>query len=587
MKKFIYKTNQFLLERFPTIWNTKIVWMLCIALIIHILFYLFGFYALSNIELLKERRASDIFFENGTVFFSIIISIIMLVVWLSLLFKNNAFKNLYPTKRLQLFSQFFQYFIIILVSSTFYFSYMFGLQNYINYKYDDSQFEKDVEIANNASVFLSHKLSDYTINERYYPKPFDSIFCEANEGLINTTENYYVFKDKYYQFYTLKTKVRPKNISYESSEYDGFVHTKHTDSTTIFYFKDKVLTTQDLLINYTQTAVDTLLISHPTYYNYSDNFFKISAPKEKYYYSYTPFDNDDKFSSYKIQKNKAYYELLQRGNRSEIATILKDFLTLSDRYKIKRNIDLNQWQQLVFKEDGFKISGLINDEKPHRFDIPSTREKTEYQKFIAQISTDYYINTRNLNYIFENINNIKNEKILNESIHVFYWIAFLFAGLIFLFRITSIRVFIFTLVTSALLMVLSGLILVLIDYIGTGYKNFEYIALSYAIILGTLIILIPLLLINKIRKSISGIFMNITTICFPLYILTIVFLISLYQRENCLNTLYATQNYKIEDCFVLISYLEFRLSYLLLCIGFVFIYFYSGFVKKWRALPEK
>ena len=96
MKTFIYKTNQYLLERYPTIWNTRLVWMLLAAVTLHLLFFVFGFFTLTNPEMLQERRVTNLFFENGSIFLSVIISILVVVTWIIYMFKNNAFKNFYP-----------------------------------------------------------------------------------------------------------------------------------------------------------------------------------------------------------------------------------------------------------------------------------------------------------------------------------------------------------------------------------------------------------------------------------------------------------------------------------------------------------
>ena len=95
MKKFIKRTNTYLLERYPIIWNTRVFWVLLVSLGIHVLFYLFGLVSISNIETFHRRSVIDLFFDNGTVFFGVIISILMLVIWLIFHFKHNAFKSFY------------------------------------------------------------------------------------------------------------------------------------------------------------------------------------------------------------------------------------------------------------------------------------------------------------------------------------------------------------------------------------------------------------------------------------------------------------------------------------------------------------
>nr|WP_156133244.1 hypothetical protein [Capnocytophaga canimorsus] len=48
--KFIHQINQYLLARYPSLWNTKIVWMLCVAFVIHIFFFTVGYFFFQNPE---------------------------------------------------------------------------------------------------------------------------------------------------------------------------------------------------------------------------------------------------------------------------------------------------------------------------------------------------------------------------------------------------------------------------------------------------------------------------------------------------------------------------------------------------------
>lgn len=582
MKTYINKINKYLLERYPTIWNTKLVWMLGIAAVIHILFFVLGFVLFTNTALLHERGASSLFFENGTVFFSVMITLILLVIWLSQLFKNNAFKNFYPTNRWRLFGQFFQYFIIILVSSTFYYSYSFGVKSYINLTYPDTEFAEDVDMANDAAVFLSHDIRAYTIKNRKYPQPFDSIYCETRETFINYDQSYFNFYGNDYQFYSLSKKTRKLNENFEPKFYQGYVFTKDTDSTTTYYFRDAVLNNEDVYINYTNTRLDSTLIYTPTYYNFSGRFFDIknNSGNSLSYYMYT--QSREAPTEDVINANKKFFELLQRNDKQEISSILDNFLALASKFNIKGNLDIDTWKSIVFKKEGFQISKLIQDEYPKDLTLFNTKEKTEYEKYIESITTKYYIESEKLFYVFDNINDMKKGAVLNESIHVFIWIAFFLAALIFTFRISSVRVFIFSIVTSALLLIFIGLIMVFLNYALYQNVNSEYFNFSFMIIIGFIILAIPFLLLSKIRKSITGIFMNISIVGFPILLLMIVTLISTYQRDLCFRDY---DNYS--DCPNIFSSLEFLMSYTFLFLSFLFIFLYTGFIKKWRALPEK
>ena len=137
MNDRIKKINQYILERYPTIWNTKIVWVLLTALLVHALFFIIGYFSHSDPKSLHYSSAVDDFFRGGMIYISVLVSLLILVVWLVNMFKNNAFKNFYPISKSQLFGQFVQYFVIILVSTSFYWSYMLGFRTFINTKYPD------------------------------------------------------------------------------------------------------------------------------------------------------------------------------------------------------------------------------------------------------------------------------------------------------------------------------------------------------------------------------------------------------------------------------------------------------------------
>ena len=206
MKTFIHKTNQYLLERYPTIWNTRLLWMLLTAVILHLIFFVFGCFTLTNPELLHEYNIKDIFFDNGAVFLSSIISILLLVSWLIFMFKNNAFKNFYPTSTSKLFGQFICYFVIIFCCSTFYLSYNYGLKTYISATYPDEEVASEIVTANDAALFLSESISNYTLDVRRYPKPFYDLYCETDTQWKSDSIPSVQFLDINYTYYTLKTK---------------------------------------------------------------------------------------------------------------------------------------------------------------------------------------------------------------------------------------------------------------------------------------------------------------------------------------------------------------------------------------------
>ncbi|WP_055448450.1 hypothetical protein [Lacinutrix mariniflava] len=63
MKKFIHKTNKYLLENYPTLWNTKVVWILGITAIIHFIFFFLALVVLQIQKLFTKEMLSLFFIE--------------------------------------------------------------------------------------------------------------------------------------------------------------------------------------------------------------------------------------------------------------------------------------------------------------------------------------------------------------------------------------------------------------------------------------------------------------------------------------------------------------------------------------------
>lgn len=594
MKSYITKINQQLLEKYPNIWNTKIVWMIGISAIVHMFFFLFGLLSLINVELLHERNANSNFFDNGAVFFSIIITILLLVVWLLNLFKNNAFKAFYPTSKLKLFGQFCSYFIIIFCASTFYYSYMFGVKTYINSTYENDTIASEIKTVNDGALFFSKTLGSYTIDNLRYPDPFNDIFCEKQLPRIDFNKPYLELFHYNYQFYTLHQLELKDSETYIDSIHGGAVYQKRRDSSTVYFYKDSVI-----------DVSDKIRTTQPSYFNYSYTFYTSKSKDDylsvfdvNYTKHYDYYNSYHKYSRKIRLRNKKNYELLKRNNPDEIKQLLANVLDVSDTYNIKHNLTADDWFNLIYHPDNFELKAFIRNEPKIKYkedklpinyeniiDYDADNDRTEEEQFFKDHITDYYIDTASLHNVFENIQDIKNENIVTENIHVFLWISFCLAILIFIFRVTGLRELLFSIITVGVLTLCVSLLTALFAFSSDLSGNdVAYFILYLTLLIGTIILCIPLFYASKLKKTIVGICLNISISGFVLYVLLIIGIISMHQEAACRALYKYGELYN--ECFVLITGLGLNISYMLLIIGFIFIYFYSSVIKNWRALPE-
>lgn len=624
---FINKINKYLIERYPTIWNTRIVWMLAINLLVHILFYFIGFVSHSNPVSLQSSRVIDDYFSSGVIMIHIIISMLLLVGWLVYMFKNNGFKNFYPTSNIKLFGQFVCYLVIVFASISFYFSYMFGLRSYVNVAYPNNELVKNVEIINKAYPFLSVGYQDYTLDKKAYPKPFYDLYCETNSDLIDHNKKYFETNGYEYQFYSLyKVAITARDTNgdfkYPAAEYKNgtdLAYKEVVNDTCMYYFKKDVV---DLSAD--------IKTSNLSYYNFSRVFYTLSFDEidfyDRYNYSYTSSYSTET-AVYDINPNinknyefsKQFSAILDRKNPEEIKKILNDFLEVSKQYKIKTNLDTDKWFKLIYYPDNFEVKNFIFEDEhtyaypidpaaaiadtlrtdvttattaSHEHTVVETAEAAAvavaqvadsndkmYNYYNKNLTRNYY-EVNDLSDFLRSVELIKNVDFVSRNIHVYIWIAFFFSTLIFSFRVTNLRSVIFTGITTGVLGLLIGL-MVLVYSMSLGGDE-EYFAAYLVLIIATIIILIPFLLLTSASKLFSSIFMNMTINGFVLYLLLILGIISMHQSKACYDENY---NYK-ENCITILEYLDMYTSYLLLVSGLLFMFLYTAVIKKWRAVPE-
>jgi len=166
-----------LLLKYPLLWNTKFIPMLIIGVILNVIYFFVG-YADGTINF-TERYKSKLDFTFFS--FSVLISIIILILWLVSYFKNNSFKRYYTKSKNALFFEWVQIVVVVLLLGMFYFPFEYGRQlhkrNYIseevakercdlissaNFFIDGSFEEAEVDTVNTVDI-------DTTINGEYIP----------------------------------------------------------------------------------------------------------------------------------------------------------------------------------------------------------------------------------------------------------------------------------------------------------------------------------------------------------------------------------------------------------------------------------
>ncbi len=168
---FYTRINKYILERFPTMWNTHFVWMILICLLTHILYFGLGFASL-NIEILKEESVRNLFLKGSYFSFYCIIGLLALIYFGFRYFTHNPFKHFYPIGKTYFWKILGQLFVIFFLYSTVFISFENGLKLKAKKIAPIETIQSEATQIALATPFFYNKISDYVITNRSYPQPF-------------------------------------------------------------------------------------------------------------------------------------------------------------------------------------------------------------------------------------------------------------------------------------------------------------------------------------------------------------------------------------------------------------------------------
>lgn len=591
---FFHRINQYLLERYPNIWNTRLVWMLLIALGIHILFFTGGYFTfISPASLHRQLYDFDVLNGNGAMLLAIAVTIILLVLWLVYLLKNNAFKNFYPTSRGKIFLSFFYYLVIIFACSTFHMSYMIGYKTFIHQKYPVAQFETQRLTAARAAPFLLLNINDYELTNRTYPSPFDTLqrksFTEAETRLDGPS---ILFHNTWVQFYTTREVIATTT----DSNYEQLV------KSSLHYYKKEdeytevrpILPNDTVIFTLLEKVVDMSPMADTTYtlFNYSNNYFlrDVHNTTDPAVMALYPQLQDREQLVL-----KETYELLTQKDAAGIKARLSNFMKLADEWMIKSNISVDQWFSLVNKPDRYRVDSIINSYPSYHYDeyydsaATATAETVDAAAVAADAAgtvrirreTRYFIDMVSFRNVFDNVDELRAWHKLNDFLHVSMWIAFGLASMLLAFRITDLKSVIFAAVAAGLL----GIAVALFAMVsGLSNANIEFSVPYFLLTLALAIFIIPAISGQGMSKRVKSVFMNLTIVFIVPFALLILGIISAHQNEYFIAK-YGV-DYRLKDHQTIMDLLGENVSWLLLTFGLIFIFFYAQRIKHWKALAE-
>lgn len=599
---FIKKINKYLLEHYPLIWNTRLVWMTVVGMLLHALFFGIGYATVNGqLDIQQEYDLNGFYFGTSIMFFNILLSIIVLLIWVLYYLQNNAFKHLYTIKKNTLFLQFCCVLFIVFVNISQYYSFRGGLKLKIKSLYTWEEVDKDIKEFNKTALFLIQDENKYRIGQKAYPAPFPLEFDRTgNKSFlakrIDTTKAYFYSGTLYYQFYKIKEDLLQEDIDagvFERQEYLvghenlAKTHFKYRDVKDVAAFKDDVV---PCLVNYSRFLFDS---------------------------------GQDSIA--KAANLKHFEAILQRANEQEIKEQLRAFIQLATKYSIANNLEVANWYHLLndnnynytpvlVKETATKkiyeytrtekarknypITQFILKSKPTVWDNKeynfTKKVKTAKKEVTVKDSDTHkyshkeevffseyneeafgavpYCDIERTSYFFENVHEAY---FLSETIWVLYVyiaLAFIMSLLLFLFKVTDIKTLLLSFVAGAVVLILSGLTIAFLhsyDYDKILGDDTETIIMFC---IGILLIVNSIVALKRgWKKMLTAIGFSLALYAIPV---TIVLGFALY-----FNAFRTEEYYYFESWFSLYGFWVIMLAWLL---G---VFLYAKVIRSWKALP--
>lgn len=154
------KIQNYLLLRHPLLWNIKIVPILAATLGINLLFFLIGF-GKGSLNFTKSNSSYRLDDDTPTIiFFSILLSLIVLIVWLVYYFRNNAFKSFYPKSSASLYKEWLLILLISFLNCTYTAAFMWGQDARRTSYFSAEETQHRLDILTMASLFTEYSLEE-------------------------------------------------------------------------------------------------------------------------------------------------------------------------------------------------------------------------------------------------------------------------------------------------------------------------------------------------------------------------------------------------------------------------------------------
>ena len=517
------KINDILISKYPLLWNTKAVFVIPLAIIIHLLFYLAGFiYPISIDELWQYYH----FKEDSVVMLSVLISALFIIIWLVFYLRNNPFKSFYTLGRGYMFKEFVLIFTVFFSSATFFLSYKQGLYDNVDLKTNDINLIEESKVVNLSAHFIAFDYSDFNANGCC-----DSIEARRVRDSIET---------EYEK--TLTPTERREYSRRKQAERDAARE------------KAKMIDDPHSYLHYCKLEVE--------FYN---------TIKEGHLLN-------------EVELNKIAHDWLKKGKKDSLQQLFVRLLAICDTYGVTYNFNPKDQVKECFNDSAFTVRNTLYryyvDSTDYRREYDYDEYNDDYDEQVRNYLKTYsFIEMGNLKDALQQIDSVRNGfwNIILFIVWIYYALGMTI--LLFSFRVTRLKHWFLSLIGI-------GLWAILLALIGVGLGLNKEFPMLLVFIWMLIFVIGVVQIVNRKKKLLAGIAYN-WILWFMPFVLPLIFVfIDSTTNKDCYKaelkeTINCQINHWIDTHWVLIN--SVNIALVIVLVFFVFI----PLVRKWQSNPDE
>lgn len=332
----IKQFNTYLLTNHPTLWLSKLPFLLLCSIVLSLLLFVWGFVYM-DFHQLTHSSAFMTYNESFASLFQGLATLCVLILWATSFYKKNALRSLYPLKRgyfLKMsFFLFFGFFTLMLPSHSF----QWGVKLKTNILVDEETVYNDLWTYRNALPFLPENEDNYDQIDWYkkvfkFKHPDKTVNVASFDG-VNWSEEFSYLPEmnseelakhsvtiEGYQKVFFLTKVKQLNCNESETTFISFL-TPNIDSNHFFSIR---------------YFVENDYNEHYIYDNIEEAFVKKAMMRDR---------------NYRAKMHENFYHIVQKRDKKRLTKAIDELLAVEKKYGLKSDVTTSELVDYLIRND--------------------------------------------------------------------------------------------------------------------------------------------------------------------------------------------------------------------------------------------